>query len=222
MYRIQEAIKQEVHHSKLGPDYKIILVNATQWQYYGTPDVSGDLKMTWIPSLIKAERVNIELWGYNETGEAYSLNWEAKWKYLYTVDRDVPNSGVFSFTPQIAEKPYFLWDLGIIRVSPSTKPDGAQNVNTLWSEEHAIAWHLEEAFRKDSAGWELEKCINWDKEEKAMPNFLTEITDCPCTLAQARADTGRFHNDYGCDIEAGSICVYHPGAVHCVRAIQGR
>lgn len=210
-----------VHHSKLGPVYKIILVNATQWQYYGTPDVSGDLKMIWISSLIKAERVNIELWGYNETGEAYSANWEAEWKYLYTVGRDVPNSGVFSFTPQIAEKPFFLWDLGSIRVSPSTKPDGAQNVNALWSGAHAIAWHLEEAFRKDSAGWALEKCINWDKEEKAMPNFLTEITDCPCTLAQARADTGRFHTDYGCDIEAGSFCVYHPGAVHCVRAIQG-
>lgn len=68
-----------------------------------------------------------------------------------------------------------------------------RNVNALWSEAHAIAWHLEEAFRKDSAGWALEKCINWDKEEKALPNFLTEITDCPCTLAQARADTGRFH-----------------------------
>uniref|UniRef100_A0A8C1T238 Sushi domain containing 2 n=1 Tax=Cyprinus carpio TaxID=7962 RepID=A0A8C1T238_CYPCA len=210
-----------VHHSKLSPVYKISLVNATQWQYYGTPDVSGDLKMTWISSLLKAERVNIELWGYNETGEVYSANWEAEWKYLYTVGRDVPNSGVFSFTPQIAEKPYFLWELGSIRVSPSTKPDGAQNVNALWSEEHALAWHLEEAFRKDSAGWALEKCINWDKEEKAMPNFLTEITDCPCTLAQARADTGRFHTDYGCDIEAGSACVYHPGAVHCVRAIQG-
>uniref|UniRef100_A0A8C1C393 Sushi domain containing 2 n=1 Tax=Cyprinus carpio carpio TaxID=630221 RepID=A0A8C1C393_CYPCA len=210
-----------VHHSKLSPVYKISLVNATQWQYYGTPDVSGDLKMTWISSLLKAERVNIELWGYNETGEVYSANWEAEWKYLYTVGRDVPNSGVFSFTPQIAEKPYFLWELGSIRVSPSTKPDGAQNVNALWSEEHALAWHLEEAFGKDSAGWALEKCINWDKEEKAMPNFLTEIIDCPCTLAQARADTGRFHTDYGCDIEAGSFCVYHPGAVHCVRAIQG-
>ncbi|XP_067295493.1 sushi domain-containing protein 2 isoform X3 [Pseudorasbora parva] len=210
-----------VHHSKLGAVYKIILANATQWQYYGTPNVSGELKMIWIPSLINADRVNIELWGYNETGEAYSANWEAEWKYLYTVGRDVPNSGVFSFTPQIAEKPYSLWDLGSMRVSPSSKQDGARDVNALWSGAHALAWHLEEAFRKDSAGWALEKCINWDKEEKAMPNFLTEITDCPCTLAQARADTGRFHTDYGCDIEAGSFCVYHPGAVHCVRAIQG-
>ncbi|KTF90428.1 hypothetical protein cypCar_00025490, partial [Cyprinus carpio] len=166
-----------VHHSKLSPVYKISLVNATQWQYYGTPDVSGDLKMTWISSLLKAERVNIELWGYNETVSK-------------CLNKDI-----------------------LLCV--------CRNVNALWSEEHALAWHLEEAFGKDSAGWALEKCINWDKEEKAMPNFLTEIIDCPCTLAQARADTGRFHTDYGCDIEAGSFCVYHPGAVHCVRAIQG-
>ncbi|NXQ40551.1 SUSD2 protein, partial [Catharus fuscescens] len=29
-----------------------------------------------------------------------------------------------------------------------------------------------------------------------------------------------FQTDYGCDIEKGSVCTYHPGAVHCVRGIQ--
>lgn len=28
--------------------------------------------------------------------------------------------------------------------------------------------------------------------------------------------------DYGCDIEHGSVCTYHPGAVHCVRSVQAR
>ncbi|TRY84670.1 hypothetical protein DNTS_003188 [Danionella cerebrum] len=210
-----------VHHSKLGPAHKIILGNATQWQYYGTPNVGGDLKMLWISPLIKAQRVNIELWGYTETGAVYSPEWTAEWKYLYTVGKDVANTGLFSFTPQIADERYSAWHLGSMRVSPSTQADGARDVNALWSGAHAVAWHLEEAFKRDSAAWALEKCINWDKEENAMPNFLTEITDCPCTLAQARADTGRFHTDYGCDIETGSFCVYHPGAVHCVRAIQG-
>lgn len=31
-----------------------------------------------------------------------------------------------------------------------------------------------------------------------------------------------FQTDYGCDIERGSVCTYHPGCVHCVRAIQAR
>lgn len=58
-----------VHHSKLSSDYKLVLVNGTQWQYYGTPGVSGVLLMVWNSSLINAERVNIELWGYEEFGE---------------------------------------------------------------------------------------------------------------------------------------------------------
>ncbi|KAG9262035.1 sushi domain-containing protein 2 [Astyanax mexicanus] len=210
-----------VHHSKLSPLYKVVLGNGTQWQYYGTPGVGGVLQMIWIPSLINAERVNIELWGYEETGEPYSEHWRAEWTYLYTVGRNVSNTGAFSFTPRPSEKPLSDWHMGSMRVSPSTKPDGARNVNALWNGAHALAYHLEEGFRRDSAGWALEKCVLWDKEEKIIPSFLPEITDCPCTLAQARADTGRFHTDYGCDIEKGSVCTYHPGAVHCVRSIQG-
>uniref|UniRef100_A0A3Q4HSV0 Sushi domain containing 2 n=1 Tax=Neolamprologus brichardi TaxID=32507 RepID=A0A3Q4HSV0_NEOBR len=108
-----------VHPSKADPAYKVTLVNATQWQYYGTPNVAGRLEFTWNSSLISAE-----------------------------------------------------------------------------------------------------KCLKWDVLEENLPNFLNELIDCPCTLAQARADTGRFHTDYSCDIERGSVCTYHPGCVHCVRAIH--
>lgn len=68
-----------------------------------------------------------------------------------------------------------------------------RNVHAVWTEDHALAWHLEERFRQDSAAWALDKCLAWDKLENQLPNFLSEIIDCPCTLAQARADTGRFH-----------------------------
>ncbi|XP_062874298.1 sushi domain-containing protein 2 [Trichomycterus rosablanca] len=210
-----------VHHSKLGEAHKLVLVNGTQWQYYGTPGVGGTLRMTWNSSLIHAERVNVELWGYDETGETYSDQWRAEWTYLYSVGKNLPNTGTFSFVPTPSKMPLARWDMGSMRISPSTKPDGARNVNALWSGAHALAYHLEEEFRKDPAAWAFRKCLDWDQEEQRMPNFLEEITDCPCTLAQARADTGRFHTDYGCDIEKGSKCTYHPGAVHCVRAIQG-
>ncbi|KAK2845374.1 hypothetical protein Q7C36_010228 [Tachysurus vachellii] len=210
-----------VHHSKLSLENKLHLVNGTQWQYYGTPGVGGVLLMEWNSSLIKADRVNVELWGYDEFGEPYSDQWTAEWKYLYSVGRNVTNNGVFSFVPRPTEMPLAQWHMGSMRVSPSTEPDGTWNVNALWTGDHALAYHLEEDFRKNSAAWALEKCLKWDEEEKLMPSFLPEIIDCPCTLAQARADTGRFHTDYGCDIEKGSKCTYHPGAVHCVRAIQG-
>ena len=67
-------------------------------------------------------------------------------------------------------------------------------MHAVWSEDHALAWHLEEKFRQDSATWALEKCLAWDLlEREHLPYFLNETIDCPCTLAQARADTGRFH-----------------------------
>lgn len=68
-----------------------------------------------------------------------------------------------------------------------------RNVEAMWTEDHALAWHLAEVFRLDSAAWALSKCLAWDELEKKLPVFTEEIIDCPCTLAQARADTGRFH-----------------------------
>lgn len=50
--------------------FKAALVNSTKWQYYGTPGFNGSLEMTWDPLLVNAERVNLELWGYAETGES--------------------------------------------------------------------------------------------------------------------------------------------------------
>lgn len=57
-----------VHTGKLDSKFKAILDNSTKWQYYGTPNVGGTLEMMWNTSLVRAEKVNIELWGYRETG----------------------------------------------------------------------------------------------------------------------------------------------------------
>ncbi|XP_013859200.1 sushi domain-containing protein 2 [Austrofundulus limnaeus] len=209
-----------VHTGKLDSQFKALLVNSTRWQYYGTPDVRGALQMIWNTSLVKAEKVNIELWGYREIGEPYSENWLGEWHYLYSLAKDHPNNGSFSFVPKPAEGEFSSWELGSVRVSSSYYSEGLWNVEAAWTEDHALAWHLEEKFRQNSAAWALEKCLEWDQLENQLPSFLSEIIDCPCTLAQARADTGRFHTDYGCDIEKGSVCTYHPGCVHCVRAIQ--
>ncbi|KAL8164764.1 UNVERIFIED_CONTAM: hypothetical protein K2H54_004196 [Gekko kuhli] len=149
----------------------------------------------------------------------YSENWAAEWKPLYTLRKNFPNTGTFSFRPAPSAL-HSAWELGALRITSGSSSEGQSNVAAIWSSEHALAWHLEAAFREDSAAWATSKCKAWDAQEKGLPGFLTEILDCPCTLAQARADTGRFHTDYGCDIEKGSVCTYHPGAVHCVRGIQ--
>uniref|UniRef100_A0A8C6Z6W7 Sushi domain containing 2 n=1 Tax=Nothoprocta perdicaria TaxID=30464 RepID=A0A8C6Z6W7_NOTPE len=209
-----------VHHSKVSDGEKSVLINATKWQYYGTPNTDGNLSLTWKHQMLPATHINIEVWGYEETGKTYSDNWLAIWKYLYTLAREAPNTGTFSFTPVPGKGNYSTMDFGILRITPSSYSDGQRNVPSVWSSEHALAWHLGEDFRNDSSAWATAKCLEWDRKEEKLPNFLEEIIDCPCTLAQARADTGRFHTDYGCDIEKGSVCTYHPGAVHCVRAIQ--
>uniref|UniRef100_A0A8C9S3J0 Sushi domain containing 2 n=1 Tax=Scleropages formosus TaxID=113540 RepID=A0A8C9S3J0_SCLFO len=209
-----------VHSGKLDARFKVALGNSTQWQYYGTPGVGGVLSLSWDPSQVRADTVNVELWGYSETGKPYSDSWTGSWQYLYSLGRKLPNNGSFGFLPQPAEKPFSDWELGAIRVGAASHADGAQNVHAVWSEDHALAWHLDGSFRRDSASWARDKCASWDALERSLPDFLSETPDCPCTLAQARADTGRFHTDYGCDMEKGSVCTYHPGSVHCVRAIQ--
>uniref|UniRef100_A0A3B3QP37 Sushi domain containing 2 n=1 Tax=Paramormyrops kingsleyae TaxID=1676925 RepID=A0A3B3QP37_9TELE len=209
-----------VHSGKLEAEFKVALGNATQWQYYGTAGVGGCLSLSWKPWQIRADTVNIELWAYRETGEPYSVSWASEWKYLYSLGKGLPNNGSFSFVPKPAESPFSEWELGAVRVSAGSYPDGTRDVHAAWSEDHALAWHLGDAFRQDSVAWATAKCLAWDMLESRLPNFLNETLDCPCTLAQARADTGRFHTDYGCDIEKGSVCTYHPGSVHCVRAIQ--
>ncbi|XP_029915562.1 sushi domain-containing protein 2 [Myripristis murdjan] len=210
-----------VHPSRTDPAFEVALVNGTQWQNYGTAGTARLLEMTWNSSLIGADRVNIELWGYREVNiSTESTSLQAELSYLYSLGRSLPNTGAFSFTPEPAKETFSAWELGNIRITAASESDGARDVQGLWSQAHVLAWHLEQAFRDDSAAWARNKCVQWDALEKTLPNFLDEIIDCPCTLAQARADTGRFHTDYSCDIERGSVCTYHPGSVHCVRAIQ--
>ncbi|XP_058035289.1 sushi domain-containing protein 2 isoform X2 [Ahaetulla prasina] len=208
-----------VHHNRVPPSDKSTLVNETKWQYYGTPGMRGHLTVTWNPDMLRSSHVHLEVWGYNETGKPYSDTWTAEWKYLYSLERNYPNTGHFRFLPAPSAQ-YGGWEMGALRISANNSSEGQQNVAAIWSTEHAMAWHLEDYFRKDSAAWAAAKCQQWDRKEADLPGFLEEIPDCPCTLAQARADSGRFHTDYGCDIEKGSVCTYHPGAVHCVRSVQ--
>lgn len=62
-----------VHPSKVSDSAeKSQLVNETCWQYYGTPGNAGQPHLTWNTSALPSDTVTIELWGYEETGEAGS------------------------------------------------------------------------------------------------------------------------------------------------------
>ncbi|XP_020763006.2 sushi domain-containing protein 2 [Odocoileus virginianus] len=209
-----------VHPSKVSDSEKSQLVNETRWQYYGTPGTQGNLTLTWDTSALPSDTVTIELWGYEETGKPYSQQWTAAWSYLYSLATNIHNSGSFTFTPKPAPQNFQRWEVGSLRIVDSRHRAGEQDVQALWSNEHALAWHLGDDFRMDPVAWARNQCLAWEELEDQLPKFLEELPDCPCTLAQARADSGRFHTDYGCDLEQGSVCTYHPGAVHCVRSVQ--
>ncbi|XP_075389701.1 sushi domain-containing protein 2 [Tenrec ecaudatus] len=209
-----------VHPSKVSETEKCLLVNETNWQYYGTAGIEGTLTVTWNPDQLPTHSVAIELWGYQETGQPYSQDWTAQWSFLYTLAPEVSNNGSFTFTPRPAAPRFQQWHVGALRILDSTRSHGEKDVQALWSNEHALAWHMEENFRADPVAWARNQCLAWEKLEDQLPDFLEELPACPCTLTQARADTGRFFTDYGCDIENGSVCTYHPKAVHCVRSVQ--
>ncbi len=117
--------------SKADPAFKVTLMNEIQWQYYGTVNVAEQLTMTWNSSLIEAEKVNIELWGYREfnrsteAGTDASSSLQAELSYLYSLGRNLSNSGAFSFIPKPSQD-FSDWNLGNIRITASSKPDGAR------------------------------------------------------------------------------------------------
>uniref|UniRef100_A0A3P9H8C7 Sushi domain containing 2 n=1 Tax=Oryzias latipes TaxID=8090 RepID=A0A3P9H8C7_ORYLA len=211
-----------VHPSRADPALQVMLVDPERWQNYGVTGETGPLRMTWNRSLIQTEKVNVELWGYREVNRSSgpeTSSPQAELRYLYSLGRNVPNSGDFGFDPQPRAE-FSSWELGNIRITASFQSEGERDVEGLWSPAHVLAWHLEQAFRDDPAGWAWDRCLRWDRHEKTLPDVLDELEDCPCTLAQARADTGRFHTDYSCNLDSGSACTYHPGSVHCVRGIR--
>lgn len=99
-------------------------MNTTQWQNYGTAGVSGRLQMTWNSSGISAQRINIELWGYTESGGGASL------RYLYSLRRNLTNTGAFSFTPQ-PKREYSDWELGNVRITAASNSEGERYPNRI-------------------------------------------------------------------------------------------
>lgn len=45
-------------------------MNETRWQYYGTASTQGNLTLTWNTLALPTNSITVELWGYEETGEA--------------------------------------------------------------------------------------------------------------------------------------------------------
>lgn len=117
------SLSASVHPSRADSRLQVRLEDAGRWQNYSEP---GQLQMTWDRSLLRAEKVNIELWGYREvklSSGAENASTTAQLSYLYSIGRNVSNSGDFRFTPE-PRADFSSWELGNIRITSSFQLEG--------------------------------------------------------------------------------------------------
>jgi hypothetical protein len=89
----------------------------------------------------------------------------------------------------------------------------------LWSKPIPLAWYFNAQWeRRHGTRWAREMCNAWITADRFLKNFAAEIPQCPCTMAHALSDKGRFLPDFDCDKDANPSCIYHVGAEHCVRS----
>nr|XP_034985661.1 sushi domain-containing protein 2 [Zootoca vivipara] len=204
-----------VHHSKVSPLEKSTLVNETKWQYYGTPGTGGNLTVTWNHRTLQASHVNVEVWGYNETGKPYSSSWAAEWKYLYTLKRNLTNTGAWTFLP-VPSAQYSAWEVGALRISSAAASDGQRVSSQLLESQFQASCETGITPCCESSA-DLPALLRTGSAGSLLPWSFVLV---PSEGAAAESLPSRNQTDYGCDIEKGSVCTYHQGAVHCVRGVQ--
>lgn len=86
----------------------------------------------WNSSLIRPDRVNIELWGYREVNRSMAAgtsSLQAELSFLYSLGKNMPNTGTFSFIPEPKENGS-EWELGNIRITASLTSEGERYLST--------------------------------------------------------------------------------------------
>jgi hypothetical protein len=87
-----------------------------------------------------------------------------------------------------------------------------------------LGWFVQqEMTARYGSSWPAKLCVDWYKKDKQDLKWLDSLLSCPCSLAQAISDFGRWQPDNGCNLynaHISSNCFYHSDAVHCVRSVQ--
>lgn len=68
--------------------------------------------------------------------------------------------------------------------------------------------------------WQTNFCQKWYEREDQNEYFATTLFRCPCTLAQAELDKGRFAPDERCNVVDKKCDSRHVGAQHCIRSAR--
>lgn len=106
-----------------------------------------------------------------------------------------------------------------INLTDSTSYNGLEITPVIWSRPIPLGWYFGPQWEKQfGTKWPAALCDNWLKNDRYLKNFAHELPQCPCTLEQALNDKGRFLPDFECDKDLNPKCMYHVGALHCVRS----
>lgn len=174
-------------------------------------------------TLIKDAAIEISLWAYKKTSKG------SEFLYIDSLASRVLNSGSYTILPSTYKyrQHHLLNDIlfGFIKISLS-EPFTVFNLTKkteispiLWSRPIPLAWYFNGQWKRQyGANWAKKLCDNWLRADRALGNFTKNLPQCPCTLAQALADKGRYMPDLECDKDSNPKCFLNRAAIHCVKS----
>jgi len=199
---------------------------ATERIYFEGDDVHqrapSEIRIRWNRfNLTTSENapIRISLWGYRETTIRPEL------LYIDMIEQSAVNTGTYTISPanfrsRTNERIHNL-RFGFIHIN-LTNPQSHAGLTVspvLWSKPIPLAWYFNAQWeRRHGSRWSEQMCNEWITDDRFLKNFAAEVPQCPCTLEHALSDKGRFLPDFDCDKDANPTCLYHWGAVHCVRS----
>ncbi|XP_045204399.2 sushi domain-containing protein 2-like [Mercenaria mercenaria] len=182
------------------------------------------LSIAWNGSLLSNDRnsfVDIELIGYSETKN------EVVYSNLATLGKNIPaTSGQFTFDPRdIQCSGQTCYDYGVALVEVRLHEEYVPNSHRFLSTKAVpLGWYMQTAMTEEHGEeWPSKLCENWYNKASQDMKWVNSLLSCPCSLAQAISDFGRWQPDHGCNLQNADNprnCFYHSAAVHCVRSVQ--
>lgn len=187
------------------------------------------IKITWVHRNLTTNEnapVRISLWGYRERTTT------PEFFYIDSLSEGTNNIGEHTINPAQYRNRLYQFELehdmlplfGFIQINltdsiPVNNNREIKITPVIWSRPIPLGWYFapqwEQKYRKN---WPDKLCDNWIKKDRYLKNFAHELPQCPCTIAQALTDKGRYLPDYDCDKDSNPKCQYHRGSRHCVRS----
>nr|XP_046915265.1 protein mesh-like isoform X1 [Dermatophagoides farinae] len=162
--------------------------------------------------------VTIGIWAYQELDQ--TLYPRVYW--ILDLTRDATNSGEYQLDlnqlPSFDHLKRYDYHFGFIGVNIT----GRELSMTEWSQPMPLGWLLRHYWRREfgQTKWQRNFCQKWFEREDQNEYFATTLFRCPCTLAQALHDKGRFAPDERCNVVDKKCDQRHLGAQHCVRTAR--